>query len=113
MHLRNLEMSPGGVLVLTALLLAGCGKEEPAKGPGAAAVAKGAVVSKWKTENSATSKAPMGLVLEQLGSQITATLSELKGTNGFVVGDKLAVGSYQPEQKAIVMMMGNLSPTLM
>src|SRR5438477_1461925 len=100
-------------LMLSALILAGCGNQDSAKGPAASANPKGIIISKWKTEHFATSKAPMGLVLEQHDSEITAALSELKGTNGFVVGDKLAVGNYQPQQKAIILMMGNLSPTLM
>ena len=93
-------------VILATLMLAGCGKES-AKNSGTT------VVSKWKSENWTTSKAPMGLVLEESNAQITATLSELRGTNGFAVGDRLAVGNYQPDQKAIILMMGNLSPSLM
>jgi len=99
-------MRYSATLILAALMLAGCGKE-PAKGFGST------TISKWKSENWATSKAPMGLVLEESNAQITATLSELNGTNGFVLGDRLAVGNYQADQKAIVLMMGNLAPSLM
>jgi hypothetical protein len=95
------------MVILLALTLVGCGKNESGSSTG-----KAPVLSKWKTANTA-SKAPMGLVLEQAESEIKATLSELNGTNGFVVGAKLAVGSYQPEQKEIILMMGNLAPSLM
>ena len=100
-------MSARVLLVLSVLMVAGCSKNEPA-----GATSKAASVSKWKTANS-SSKAPMGLVLEHTDTEIKATLSELNGTNGFVVGNKLAVGSYQPEQKAIILAMGNLAPNLM
>ena len=89
-------MSAQLLLILPVLILAGCSKNEPAH-----ATRKAATVSKWKTANP-SSKAPMGLVLEQEDTEIKATLSELNGTNGFVVGSKLAVGSYQREQKAII-----------
>ena len=100
-------MSARLILILPVLILAGCSKNEPAQ-----ATRKAATVSKWKTANP-SSKAPMGLVLEQEDTEIKATLSELNGTNGFVVGSKLAVGSYQREQKAIILAMGNLVPNLM
>ncbi len=95
------------LILLGTLMLAGCGKTEPG-----GTTRKQATVSKWKTANP-SSKAPMGLVLEQADAEIKATLSELNATNGFVVGSKLAVGSYQPEQKAIILAMGNLIPSLM
>jgi len=105
-------MKPSFISILSLLIVLGCSKQDAGKAPDLASNPKGPIVSKWKTENLNT-KAPMGLVLEQVGSEISATLSELNSTNGFVVGSKLAVGSYQPQQKAIVLMMGNLSPALM
>ena len=54
----------------------------------------------------------MELALEQQGEKITATLYELKGTNSFVLGDKLAAGNYQPAQKAIILMAGNVPSNL-
>src|SRR5262245_29523090 len=102
------------ILIGAVLLLFGCGKDESAKSPAAAGADKGpATVSRWRTEHSATSKASMGLVVEQQNGKISATLSELQGTNGFVLGDKLAVGSYLADQKAIILMMGTLPAALM
>jgi len=86
--------------------------DEPPKGSAPKNNASGPIVSKWKTQNASTSKAPMELALEQQGEKITATLYELKGTNSFVLGDKLAAGNYQPAQKAIILMAGNVPSNL-
>jgi len=97
------------LILLGSILLTGCGKKEAITTSNSTSAA----ISKWKTKNSSSSTSPMGLVLEQKGQEIKATLSELQGTNGFMVGARLAVGNYQPDQKAIILMMGNLSPSLM
>jgi len=111
--LMNAKMSVGLCLIGAVLVLAACGKvQEQSKGAGPKNNPGGVVVSKWKTQNSSTSKAPMGLVLEEANERITATLYELKGTNSFVVGDKLAAGNYQAAQKAIILMAGNLPSNL-
>ena len=102
------------LILSTAMLLsAGCGKDESAKPAASGSNAPTVSVSKWQTDNRATSKAAMGLVIEQKDGKMSATLSELKGTNGFVLGDKLAVGSYQTAQKAIILMMGTVPASLM
>src|SRR5437879_8783345 len=96
------------LILLGSILLTGCGKKEATTTSNSTSAA----ISKWKTKNSSSSTSPMGLVLEQKGQEIKATLSELQGTNGFMVGARLAVGNYQPDQKAIILMMGPLSPSL-
>ncbi len=64
-------------LIGAVLLSAACGKvDEPSKGSAPKNNASGPIVSKWKTQNASTSKAPMGLVLEQQDEKITATLYE-------------------------------------
>ncbi|SRR5258706_9496399 len=101
------------MLIGTLLLLAACSKSNDSSKETAAnpEVAK-ALVSNWITENTNT-KAPMGLVLEQRGDKVNATLYELKSANTFVPGEKLAAGNYQPAKKALVLIMGNVPSSLM
>jgi hypothetical protein len=90
-------------LVVVAACLSGCGRSDSdkvnARSPSASSKVQ-KIVTRWKESDL---KVPgYGLILEQEGQKIAATLYRVEPSDGFVIKEKTAEGKFYPEKKQIV-----------
>lgn len=93
-------------VIAAAALLAGCGQA----GDRAVKAKESTTVTRWKYDPMSAVGTPKGIILEQSGSQVSASFVYLKEGDGFVVERKISHGKYYPEKQLIVFPPGMVIP---
>ena len=93
---------------LLAVLVGSCKPSRDSQADGKPPVAK--VTTRWKWTPKSMVGIPQGIIIEQIGDKVEASLVDLKDGDGFVVDRKISQGKYFADKREIVLPLGPIPP---